>query len=320
MPATQPASLASDGNAVPGPAGAAVSASDGPNPVLTAAQWRARSLAHEQRIDAMLGPVLARRRAHGRHSIEEFLFTYYSFRPAQLRRWHPGQGVALEDATVAEFGPLYRCDAAGRLVVDTRAILAKRAASIEWIHRLLVATAGRPAHLGCFGMHEWAMVYRQTEAQTRHNIFPLRLGAEATAELVDELTIRCSHFDAFRFFTPAARPLNILQPSRDTQAEYDQPGCLHANMDVYRWAYKLSPLAPSELVADCFEAAREIRTLDMRASPYDLTALGLDPIRVETPQGRAEYVRQQGAHSHRTAALRHRLIETCQAALAAGAL
>ena len=30
-------------------------------------------------------------------------------------------------------------------------------------------------------------------------------------------------------------------------------------MDLYKWAYKLSPLVPSELVADCFELAREIR-------------------------------------------------------------
>ena len=30
-------------------------------------------------------------------------------------------------------------------------------------------------------------------------------------------------------------------------------------------------MCPSELVADCFELARDIRALDMRASPYDLS-------------------------------------------------
>lgn len=46
------------------------------------------------------------------------------------------------------------------------------------------------------------------------------------------------------------------------------------NRDLYKWAYKLSPLVPSELVADCFALARKIRTLDVRASPYDLADLG----------------------------------------------
>jgi hypothetical protein len=278
-------------------------------------EWRARAEAHERLIDAWLDGDLARRRRHGRHSIEEFLLTYYSFRPAQLRRWHPGYGVALEGADLAHFGPLYTLDPAGNVVLDAASIFHKRGKSIEWIYRLLVATAGRPAHFGCFGMHEWAMVYRQTEAETRHNILPLRLGAEATSAAVDELRVRCSHFDAFRFFTPPARPLNVLQPTRDAQADHEQPGCLHANMDVYRWAYKLSPLTPAELIADCFGLAREIRALDMRASPYDLTGLDLDPLRVETPDGRTEYVRHQRAFSERAAVLRRRLIDVCGSAL-----
>ena len=123
--------------------------------------------------------------------------------------------------------------------------------------------------------------------------------------------VRCSHFDAFRFFTPAARSLNVLQPTREGQLANEQPGCLHANMDVYRWAYKLSPLVSSDLVADCFELALEIRALDMRASPYDLAELGFDPIPVETAEGRAEYARQQREFADRAAVLRQRLIDAC---------
>jgi hypothetical protein len=286
-----------------------------PTDVLPENVWRARAEAHEHRVDGWLDGDLARRNRHGRHSIEEFLLTYYSFKPGQLRRWHPGYGIGLAGADVAEFGPLYIVNSDGHVVLDAATILRKRGESIRWIYRLLDATAGRVAHLGCFGMHEWAMVYRQTEAETRHNILPLRLGPEATSALVDELKVRCSHFDAFRFFTPPARPLNALQPSRDSQTELEQPGCLHANMDVYRWAYKLSPLTPSELIADCFALAREIRTLDMRASPYDLTSLGLDPIPVETPEGRADYVRHQRVFAERAAVLRQRLIDLAGAAL-----
>jgi hypothetical protein len=40
-------------------------------------------------------------------------------------------------------------------------------------------------------------------------------------------------------------------------------------------------------------------TLDMRASPYDLAALGYPPVRIETPEGRAEYARAQDAFAER---------------------
>ncbi len=245
----------------------------------------------------------------------DFLFTYYSYRPGQLRRWHPGPGIGLQGADAADFGPEYRLDAAANLFLDPATVLAKRGEATSWIHRLLVATASRAPHYGCFGMHEWAMVYRQEPSQTRHNLMPLRLGAAGTAEVVEEIKVRCSHFDAFRFFTPAARPLNQLQPTRESQAANEQPGCLHANMDVYRWAYKLSPLVPSELVADCFELAAEIRLVDMKASPYDLSEIGVEPLPVETAPGRAEYIRLQRGFSERAAALRAQLIACCERVL-----
>ena len=107
------------------------------------------------------------------------------------------------------------------------------------------------------------------------------------ADLVESLGPRCTHYDAFRFFAPDARPLNKYQPTRETTITLEQPACLHANMDLYKWAFKLSPFTASELIADCFDLARELRVLDMRASPYDFTALGHRPIPIETPEGRA---------------------------------
>ena len=276
-------------------------------PALDVADWQARRRAHEERVDAWLTPHLARRGSGVKHPVEDFLFTYYSHRPAQLRRWHPGAGVVLRDADPAEFGRDYRATTAG-LTLDTDAVRARRAESIDWIRRLLTATAGRPAQFGCFGMHEWAMVYRQTQEEVRHNAWPLRLSPADTAAVVEERGVRCSHFDAYRFFTAPARPLNLLTPTRETQHALEQPGCLHANMDIYKWAYKLSPLVPSELVADCFALAREIRALDMRASPYDLADLGYPPVRVETPEGRAEYAAAQRGFAERAAPLRARLL------------
>ncbi|MEU5550755.1 MULTISPECIES: 3-methyladenine DNA glycosylase [unclassified Micromonospora] len=275
--------------------------------VLDAADWQARRRAHEERVDGWLGGHLERRRRGEKHPVEDFLFTYYSCRPAQLRRWQPGAGVLLRGADAADFGPDHRV-VDGGVVLDTGAVLARRGESVRWIGSLLAATAARPAHLGCFGMHEWAMVYRQNQDEVRHRAWPLRLSPERTAEVVEERGVRCSHFDAYRFFTEPARPLNVLRPTRDTQHEHEQPGCLHANMDLYKWAYKLSPLVPSELVGDAFALAREIRTLDMRASPYDLAALGYPPVRVETPEGRATYATAQREFAERAGVLRDRLL------------
>jgi len=82
--------------------------------------------------------------------------------------------------------------------------------------------------------------------------------------------------------------------------------------DLYKWAYKLSPAAPSGLLADCFELAVEARELDMRASPYDLSALGYPPVAVETPAGRAQYARAQAGLAHRAAPLRAPLLRVAE--------
>ena len=69
---------------------------------------------------------------------------------------------------------------------------------------------------------------------------------------------------------------------------------------------RLVPLLPSELVVDCFELARDIRTLDMRAAPYDFTGLRLDhtgeewtPVKIETPDGKREYAAAQKQFAQR---------------------
>ena len=73
-------------------------------------------------------------------------------------------------------------------------------------------------------------------------------------------------------------------------------------------AHKLVPVVPSDLVMDCFDLARDIRALDMRAAPYDLSALGYEPVRIETPDGKAEYVRLQRTYAERGHVLRQHLL------------
>ena len=282
---------------------------------MTQDQWRPLEAAHHARIDAVTAAHLGRRQGARTHPVEDFLFTYYMHRPAQLRRWHPGAGVVLEGATSRASWTFYRyADDAASCDVD--AFLCTRADTVRFVRDMVSATAARPAHLGCFGLHEWAMVYRQTAGQHRHGDWPLRLGQAGTDEVVESHPIRCSHFDAFRFFTDAARPLNALAPSRSSQIAMEQPGCLHATMDLYRWAYKLSPAIPSDLTADCFDLAREVRELDMRAAPYDLRALGYQPVKIETPAGKATYADAQRDFAARGQILRYKLIDACDELLA----
>lgn len=388
--------------------------------VLAESEWRERAAAYRARLDELVGPYLERRAAGKTHPVVDFLFTYYGNKPAQLRRWHPGFGVALAGAreyegargyrrvseaewsgqlgahelspqvataersgpagaserphqvairerpylaaaleqsspaaaperssptAAPEFsnqvaaseqtGPAALPDGTGRVAADELtgertagrgpgvvyaadpAYLARRRDTLEFVASLLRATASRPAQLSCFGLHEWAMVYRTDDV--RHRQVPLRLGSAGTDAVVEAMSLRCTHFDAFRFFTPEAVGRNAQPLTRADQVAREQPGCLHANMDLYKWSFKLVPLVPSQLVLDCFELACDARELDMRASPYDLTDFGYTPIPIETPSGRAEYVRRQAEIAERAATLRTTLLDACEHLLAASA-
>lgn len=283
-------------------------------PLISAEEHRERAAAHHQAVRRYTESFLERRQTGVKHPVEDFLFTYYSFTPGRLARWHPGAGHVLEGAGESEqaswrfYVRVPDGTAAGGVAVDLTQFRGQRASIIGFARRLLSATAARPAQLGCFGLHEWAMVYRSADHGQRHDQVPLRLGPRGTDEVVDSLNIRCTHFDAFRFYTPSARPLNSLQPSRETQAELEQPGCLHANMDLYKWAYKLVPAVGSDLLLECFDLAWRIRELDMRASPYDLRQWGYEPVRIESPAGRAQYARAQRGFAEEANALRGRIL------------
>ncbi|HEX4083400.1 MAG TPA: hypothetical protein VHY22_00710 [Chthoniobacteraceae bacterium] len=269
--------------------------------------WLPKALAHEKRVDAWADPHRALHRRGESHPVYDFLFTYYSFTPGQLRRWHPGCGVTITGPGSERFlewtGYAKTPDG---VTASPQALKPARREFFRWLLGMLEATEGRPALFACYGLHEWAMLYRADEV--RHSRWPLRLPPAQIAAIVESQSLCCTHFDAFRFFAPEARPLNRIQPERARTPELEQRGCLHANMDLYKWAYKLTPLCPSSLIADCFELAREIREVDMRASPYDFTALGFAPIRIEEAAGRALYERLQRDFSLRSVPLRGRLI------------
>lgn len=269
-------------------------------------EWRRRTAEHVARLRPWADDRVRRSERGSKHPVWDFLFEYYSFRPGHLLRWSPGAGVELEGATAAELDWPQFVPTAKGMVIPPEAFPAHRREYLEWAIAYLEAVSGRDPQFGCFGLHEWAMVYRTTEV--RHRV-PLRLSADETDAVVDGAALRCTHYDAYRFFTPAAVPLNRTALARQDTTEHDQPGCVHANMDLYKFAYKLAPFVSAEVTADAFEVAVAARELDMRASPYDLRSYGFAPIRIETRDGREEYVRRQREVAELAAPVRARLLD-----------
>ena len=102
--------------------------------------------------------------------------------------------------------------------------------------------------------------------------------------------------------------------SRTDQLHLEQKACLHANMDLFKIAWRLQPFISSKLIVGSLKASLQARTLDVEASPYDVgNYVGLDwshadedhvnedgiktmqlgAIKIETENGRKEYQQRQ---------------------------
>jgi hypothetical protein len=146
-------------------------------------EWHQRRGKHEARVRRWIEPRLERAARHERDPVEDFLFEYYPYRPAKLLRWHPGIGLGLEGETAREYlsGRNYEETPQG-VTVGISQLSGTRIESIGWIANMLRCTAERTAALGCFGLHEWAMVYEADSI--RHPAWPLRIGAAEIAGVV----------------------------------------------------------------------------------------------------------------------------------------
>ena len=270
-------------------------------------QWQAAASSHREELSGIVDPYLAQRSQGGKDPILDFLFEYYAFRPARLLKWTPGFGMKLEgDPGQLDLDNRFVERVPGGFCISEASFPVKRLAGLRWTLQLLAETIGREPAYGCHGLHEWAMVYQTPEL--RHSQFPLRLGAEETDKVVRESKLLCTHFDAYRFFAMEAESLNRRVLTRQSMTQVEQPGCLHANMDLYKWAYKHFPWISSGLIRRAFLLALEIRRVDMRASPYDLSAVGLHPICIENEAGKAEYRRYQHEFYMQARSVRKELI------------
>lgn len=288
--------------------------------LLAREQWLPLRDAHWRAVDAWIQPHLARRMRGEKHPVDDFLWDYYPFSTGRLRLWNPGPATALEDhrESDGELPSGFAVDVDGAALFDV-AHLPMRTQErlrreVQWVARLLDGVARRPASFGCFGLHEWAMLLGQSPDERRHRLWPLRVSDETLRQTIEDTGLRCTHFDAWRFFTAESLLLNPWTHSRESQPDCDQGGCLHANMDLYKWCMRLQPLVSSALTTDCFGLALRIRQLDMAASPYDFAHLGIVPVPVETAAGRAYFSKQQRGFAQEADVLRARLGDEVQRA------
>ena len=212
----------------------------------------------------------------------------------------------------------------------------------EWNYSLLKATKQHDPIFHCYGLHEWAMLYPTMEDTTKTNTnhqststrvhhplsspppppppssmfqshIPLRVSSQIIEETIQTRGTNCTHFDALRFFTPTALPFNTpaytdIVRQRSQQVMYEQPACVHANMDLFKIALRLQPFIASSLIVEALQVALISRTLDVEASPYDVSSFGLGFVPVETSHGRALYKKRQVELMHQGNIVRTKLI------------
>ena len=281
--------------------------------LLPAELWHTLRDDHREQVLPWITPRLERRSRHESHPVDDFLFEYYPISANKLLNWHPGFGISLVASEIEfEEFPSGSYEFAEDKIQLRDEWLNKNQETAIALIEFLTKTQERSIRSGCFGLHEWAMVLGTEDV--RHEKWPLRLSQEEIRATIDEVGLRCTHFDAFRFFTPIAAPLNPLQLTRIDQNDVEQPGCLHANMDLYKHAQRFAPIVGSEIVRTAFALAKDIRTVDMQTAPYDLANLGVTPIPVETQAGREVFAELQIGFAQRAQTLRTELISALKSA------
>ena len=316
---------------------------------LSVSSWEHEAMLHEKELDSMLYPpgecLKIRQHTVKTNPIYNFLHTYYRYSAKNLRYYSPGIDVVMEakketsnsgsnsisksnkkkESYISQLDPKYlhllNDDCCSYILPPTATI--DPASPFGWItlsrnRDLLMNTDSRVPFFGCFGYHEWAMLYsgrNQGLSQplpSHQKDVPIRVSQEVIDDVVETMGLRCTHYDAYRFFHPSVQPLNVIHPlTRTNQIEHEQPGCVHTAMDLFKYAYQIYPFISSSLLRACIHVALTARKLDMRASPYDTTNVLYcgPPICVETLEGRNQYQEEQKVLALEAAKVREQLIQ-----------
>ena len=168
--------------------------------VLDGSLWRAYAKEHERRAGRFADPFVRRRERGQAHPVEDFLFTYYTLKPGQFKRWHPGAGVILLDAAERTSWKFYRAATEDELLsaglspddarthaergdavlVDIPQFVDKRGTALTFTREILSNTADKKAFLDALVCTNGLWRINQFRTIFRHDYLDLRLGAEGT--------------------------------------------------------------------------------------------------------------------------------------------
>ena len=191
--------------------------------------------------------------------VYNFLVSYYGLKGSRgvrrLLAYSPGPYVPFNIAAAGSAAvppPLTKYlqhdKARGYLYYDPALMACGASKQLEWNLNLLKATRANAPILNCHGLHEWAMVYKNTaEEKSYQPQLEFRVAQEEIDRVVETSTLRCSHIDALRMFSEDAQrdiPNEFgsigVDVSREDQAILEQPGCIHAAIDLLKWCLKVS--------------------------------------------------------------------------------
>ena len=74
---------------------------------MTEAEWAEAERRHRAALEPITSASLARRGTGVKHPVYDFLFTYFSYPPSKLLRYHPGPSVTIEPDLKASQLPHY---------------------------------------------------------------------------------------------------------------------------------------------------------------------------------------------------------------------
>ena len=232
-----------------------------------------------------------------KNAIYNFLHTYYRFSTNTLMLYSVGQSLPFqlndEEEDLKLLHPTFLRRRGTSYVYEMVPGELPRARLAELIRyrEVLRGTINNSPKFNCFGLHEWAMLYSGGEGSApreRHQKHAsLRVSQAVVDDVVEGSSLKCTHFDAFRFFHSNAQPMNSPSPlTRQNQALNEQAGCIHSHMDLFKYAYTLYPLVSSDILQRALYLALRARTMDMAASPYEVSALVDEANKVCAPEER----------------------------------
>ena len=197
---------------------------------------------------------------------------------------------------------------------STRAALPRLAPTARFVRTLLTATAARPARLSCFGLHEWAMVYRSPRPGTP----PCRSGWAPRAPTRSSRPCPCTAPTTTRSGSSPrrARPRNAVAPGarRPGGARAARlPARHHGSLQVGLQARPRHPGRPGGRRASSSRPTSASSTCGPAPTTSPRSATRRCPSR--PPAGRAAYARAQANFALRAAPLRERLVDVCTALL-----